>query len=370
MIGYKSYNARQKQFTFIFAFLILRKDRSFVIQQRQKAVLLVNVGTPDGPDTRSVRRYLSQFLNDRRIMDIPWLFRKILVNLFIVPFRAPQSARLYARLWTAKGSPLLVHTKQFASALQNTLSNDYHVFTAMRYGNPSLRKTLREIQNRDFDEIIVFPLFPQYASSTVGTILDFIMKEVKRWPVIPELRFIHQFYDHPGFLRAFSEKISAYHPEKYDHIIFSYHGLPLSHINKIHPEIAAVSCTCEKTMPSHGKHCYKATCYETSRLLAQKLQLKEGQFTTAFQSRFSKNWLQPFTDEVLIQLARKGVKKVLVAVPSFVADCLESVVEIGWENRQLFLREGGRDLTLVESINDDEQWVNTAAEIIHSAGSF
>ncbi len=332
--------------------------------EKQKAVLLVNVGTPDGPGTASVRRYLSQFLNDKRIIDIPWFFRKILVNLIIVPFRSPQSAKLYRRLWTSEGSPLLLNMEKFAAGLRRELDSSHHVYTAMRYGNPSLAKALEDVRKKGFDEIIVFPLFPQYASSTTGTIIDFVMSTVKSWHVIPGLRFVHQFYDHPGFLEALSENIASCHPEQYDHIVFSYHGLPNRHIEKTHPGIGAPGCSCETAMPAHGRHCYKATCYETSRLLAQKLHLDPEQYTVAFQSRFSKNWLRPFTDEVIETLARKGAKKVLVTVPSFVADCLESLVEIEFENGSLFKQNGGEQLTLVKSLNARENWVRAAANII------
>ncbi len=337
--------------------------------EKQKAVLLVNVGTPDSPDTSGVRRYLAQFLNDKRIIDLPWLFRKILVNLIIVPFRSPKSARLYRRMWAPGGSsPLLLNMEKFAAGLRHHLAPSYRVYTAMRYGNPSLAKVLEDIRKKNFDEIIVFPLFPQYASSTTGTIIDFIISKIKQWHVIPGLRFIHQFYDHPGFLEAFSKNVAECHPEQFDHIIFSYHGLPNRHIEKTHPGIPAAGCSCEKAMPAHGKHCYKAACYETSRLLARKLGLSPDRYTVAFQSRFSKDWLSPFTDEVIKDLARKGDRKVLVAVPSFVADCLESLVEIEFENGNLFKQHGGEQLTLVKSLNGSERWVRAAADMIRATG--
>ncbi len=336
--------------------------------EKQKAVLLVNVGTPDGPDTASVRRYLAQFLNDKRVLDMPRLFRKILVNLIIVPFRAPKSARLYQRLWTPEGSPLVVNTEKFAAGLRQQLDASYTVFTAMRYGNPSLKSALEKIRRKGFNELIVFPQFPQYASSTAGTILDFIKNEIKSWPESPEVKYIGQFYDHPGFLEAFAENIALCHPETFDHIIFSCHGLPLRHIRKVHPGISPENCPCEKQMPEHGKYCYKATCYETARLLAARLKLDKNRYSVAFQSRFSKNWLRPFTDKVIGELARKGAKRVLVAVPSFTADCLESLVEIGWENRELFKKEGGEELVLVKSLNTNEKWAQAAAGLIRTAG--
>ncbi|GMT44988.1 MAG: ferrochelatase [bacterium] len=338
----------------------------FDMQKRRKAVLLINVGTPDKPKVKQVRRYLSHFLNDRRVIDMPWFFRKLLVNLLIVPFRAPKSAKLYQNLWTSEGSPLLLNMEKFAGGLHSVLGEDYRIFTAMRYGNPSLKKALQQMKNQNFDELIVFPLFPQYASSTTGTILEFVMDKVKRWQVIPKLRFISQFYDHPEFVEAFTQNIAACQPEEFDHIIFSYHGLPLRQVDKIHPGISSAACLCEKQMPAYGSHCYKATCYETTRLIAEKLGLTEKQYSVSFQSRLTKNWLGPFTDERIKKLADEGAKKILVTVPSFVTDCLETLVEIEAGYDELFRKFGGEKLVLVKSLNDSEQWVKTAADIIRT----
>jgi ferrochelatase len=336
------------------------------MQKRRKAVLLINLGTPDKPQVKQVRRYLSHFLNDGRVMDMPWLLRKILVNLIIVPFHTPKSAKLYQKLWTPEGSPLLLNMEKFAAGLRPVLGEDYLVFTAMRYGNPSLKKALQHIRTQDVDELIAFPLFPQYASSTTGTILEFVMDEIKQWQVIPKLYFIGQFYNHPEFVKAFAQNIAACHPEEYDHILFSYHGIPLRHVDRVHPGILSGECSCEKQMPAHGNHCYKATCYETTRLIAGKLGLTEKQYSVSFQSRFSKNWLGPFTDERIKKLANEGAKKILVTVPSFVADCLETLVEIEADYGALFRKMGGDKLVLVKSLNNNEQWIKTAAGIIRT----
>lgn len=336
------------------------------MQKEQKAVLLINVGTPDKAEVKEVRRFLSQFLNDKYVMDMPWLLRKILVNFVIVPFHAPKSLKLYQQLWTAEGSPLLLNTEKFAIGLGKALGENYRIFTAMRYGNPSLKKSLQQIKEQKFDELIVFPMFPQYASSTTGTVVEFVGKEVQKWGVKPKLHYIHQFYDFPGFVDAFSQNIAAYHPEQFDHIIFSCHGLPLRQVNKIHPEISSVKCTCDKQMPAHGSHCYKATCYETARLLTAKLGLQNNQYSVGFQSRFSKNWLSPFTDNLIKDLARNGAKKILITVPSFVADCLETLVEVEIGYRKLFREFGGEELVLVESLNANAQWVKAAADIIRT----
>ena len=334
----------------------------------KKALLLVNVGTPDKPEVGAVRRYLSQFLNDPRVIDIPWLGRKLLVNGIIVPFRAKKSTRLYQKLWTDNGSPLLLHLENLAEKLQEKMGEEFSVFGAMRYGNPSMKDVLNKIRREQFDEIVVFPLYPHYASSTTGSVVEEVMNRVRKWNVIPAVRSINQYYRHPSFLSAFAEKIKRYRPEEYDRILFSYHGLPVRQVEKVHPSVTEAECSCEMAMPQHGTFCYKATCYETTRLLVRQLDLDNEKVLTAFQSRLSKNWLKPFADETIHDLAAQGHKKVLVIAPSFVSDCLETTIEIGEEYKELFEENGGEKLTLVESLNSDDQWAAALKEIVKGEG--
>jgi protoporphyrin/coproporphyrin ferrochelatase len=342
----------------------VRKFLILGMQTKKKAIVLVNVGTPDKAEVKYVRRYLSQFLNDLRVIDLPWLLQKFLVNGVIVPFRARKSTQLYKRLWTDKGSPLLVNLNALVIKLQGAVDTQYTVFGAMRYGNPALKKVLSDIRGQNFHSITVFPLFPHYASSTTGSVSEFVMKTIKNWEIIPEVRFVDQFYNHPAFVSAFVNNIKSYRPENYDHVIFSYHGLPMRQINKLHPAIDGNTCSCIHEMPAHGHYCYKATCYHTTRLLASGLGLKNGSYTTSFQSRLSNNWLTPFTDKTLQALAQKGVKKVLIAAPAFVADCLETTIELGFEYKEMFLEMGGEQLTMVESLNDRDDWVKAVSEIV------
>lgn len=328
------------------------------------AVILVNVGTPDSSGKKDVRKYLAEFLNDPRVIDIPWLLRKILVNLIIVPFRTGKSSGLYRRLWTAEGSPLLVHMENLVEKLESRQVKGYEFFGAMRYGNPSLEDTLKGLRKEDFTGIIILPLYPQYASSTTGSVFEKSLEVFGKWETMPDLRLISQFYEEKPFLRAFVNKISSYDPASFDHVIFSYHGLPHRQINKLHPEKNMQACNCENEMPVHGRYCYKATCYETTRLLAGELGLSGDKYSVSFQSRLSKNWLSPFTDERIPELASQGVRRLLVVAPSFVADCLETAVEIGEDYKELFIRRGGEKLTLVESLNDDDEWVEALLSII------
>lgn len=333
---------------------------------KKKVILIVNTGTPGKPDIKYVRRFLSEFLNDCQVIDLPWLLRKLLVNLIVVPFRAPKSTKLYRRLWTGKGSPLLVYMESLVLKLQKKLKGEYSVYGAMRYGNPSLKDILKKIKSESVDEITVFPLYPQYASSTTGSVHEFIMKEIQTWNIIPVICFTGQFYSHPSFIDAFANQVKRYNPEMYDHVLFSYHGLPLRHIQKAHPANDYSVCDCHIRLPEHGIYCYKATCYETSRLLAEKLNLIPESYSTSFQSRLSKNWLTPFTDMTLKELIQKGKKRVLVVAPSFVADCLETIIEINDENQNLFKQWGGEELVLVESLNDNDDWVEAIIEIAKS----
>ena len=319
---------------------------------------MVNVGTPDKPTVHAVSRYLSQFLNDKRVMDLPWITRKLLVNMIIVPFRAPKSAKLYQRLWTSEGSPLLKHTEDCREKLQQLLGAGYEVIVAMRYGNPSLKVVLEQIKQKRFKQVILFPVFPQYASSTTGTIVENVFRETSRWNFIPQIKIVGQFFDHPMFIKAIAERIRTYKIEDWEHIIFSYHGLPLRHLTKSHPDINQQECFNNRFNVEHGKFCYQGACYQTTKLIANALNLSHDKYSVTFQSRLSKNWMQPFTDATLIQKANEGCKKILVVTPAFVADCIETIVEIGMEYQALFQKHGGEKLQLVESLNDYPLWID------------
>lgn len=334
------------------------------MKNSKTAILLINVGTPDEPKVPAVRRYLSEFLNDRRVIDIPLVLQKILVNLIIVPFRAPKSTKLYQRLWTDNGSPLLYYSERVQHELQLKLASRADVFMAMRYGNPSIGKALKTIQDEQYERLVILPMFPQYASSTFGTAIQGVVDGVRKWNTIPEIHAISQFYDHPAFLDAFAERIRSYEPETYDHIVFTYHGLPNRHLDKNHPGESFKTCNCENVLPEFGRFCYKATCYQTTRELVKRLGLKPEQYSISFQSRLSNNWMTPFTDKNLINRAQQGKKRVLVAAPSFVADCLETTVEIGWEYKEMYAANGGEELQMVESLNDSPRWIEAMEEIL------
>ncbi len=331
------------------------------------AIILINVGTPDSPSVGDVRKYLFEFLNDPRVIDLPWAVRKILVNLIIVPFRAPKSAKLYKLLWTVKGSPLNVISNSVRDKLQEQFGGNYTFFVAMRYANPNIRDVMERIRTGGFSRLIVVPMFPHFASSSTGTANEAVMQQLKKWTVIPEVKFIGQFYNHPRFIDAFADQIRSYQPENYDHILFSYHGLPLSHINRIHPGIDCDNCTCTIKFPGHGEFCYKATTYETTRLLATKLGLTQGKFSQSFQSRLSDKWLKPYTDMVLIEKVAEGVKNILVVAPAFVSDCLETTVELGIDYRKRFKDAGGEHLEYVESLNDMPVWIDLLKNLIENA---
>ena len=324
----------------------------------------MNVGSPDHPEKKSVRRFLKQFLNDKRVIDLPWILRKLLVNLIIIPFRVNKSTQLYKRLFDKKGSPLIYHTVELKEKLQNYLGDKFHVFIGMRYGNPGYTETLTEIKKLGFQQIVLVPLYPQYAMSTTETAIIAIKDEIKRQKIDSELIIIQQFYNDPGFIKAFAEQAKKHQPDKFDHVIFSYHGLPDRHIEKSHPGIKTETCQCPLSFPKHGRNCYRATSYETSRLIAKELELKSNNYTVAFQSRLSKNWLSPFTDEIIMQMVQMGKKNLLILAPSFVTDCLETLIEIEEDYKKMFMENGGHKLELIESLNVNKIWVETLSNMI------
>jgi ferrochelatase len=345
-------------------------DRLNKIMNSKNGVLLVNLGTPDSPSVKDVRRYLFEFLNDPRVIDLPAALRFFLVNLIIVPFRAPKSAKIYKDLWNSlpgnkQGSPILIYGLSVKEKLQIALRDYFDVELAMRYQSPSLDKVLNQMRQKNYKKIIVIPLFPQYASATTGSVIDKVMKIICKWWVIPEIKIIGQFYDNEGFLNTIAERAKQYSLEDYDHILFSYHGLPVRQVNKAHPDIKTCKeDNCKNEINDNNRYCYNAACYATTRLIASKLNIPEEKYTVCFQSRLDKNWLEPFADKVIIEWAKKGAKKLLVFSPAFVADCLETTIEIGKEYQQLFVEHGGEKVQLVESLNDHPLWINTLKEVV------
>jgi ferrochelatase len=333
--------------------------------QKKTAVLLVNLGSPDSPSPKDVYRYLTEFLNDPRVIDIPWLARKILVNGIIVPFRHRKSAKVYQKLWTENGSPLVHYGYRTKDLLQDRFDEErVKVFLGMRYQNPNLTNVLLQIKRWNPDKIVVVPLFPQYASATTGSVIEKIMSVCRGMWVFPEMQFVNQFYDHPLLARGFAENASAFSLKSYDHILFSFHGLPERQVDKIYDDRKCANHHCETEINEENKFCYKANCYETTRRIAAHLGLQNGDYTVCFQSRLGRGWIEPFSDKIIESLAKKGAKKILVFSPAFVSDCLETTIEIGEEYQELFEEHGGEKVDLVPSLNDSNTWINLLEDLV------
>ncbi len=332
-------------------------------------VLLVNLGTPDSPSVADVRKYLREFLMDRRVIDMPYLQRFLLINLIIAPIRGPKSAKVYKELWTEKGSPLKFYGEELTVLLQNAMGNDYQVELAMRYQNPSIKVGLDKLKDKGLSKIVVIPLYPQYASSSTGSTMEKVMEEVGKWEYIPELSIIDSFPTHPTFIKAFTEIGKKYIQKlDWDHYIFTYHGLPERHLIK-------ADCTntclkkenCCETLHAQNRLCYRAQCFATTRELVRELNIPEDKYTITFQSRLLKDpWIKPYTDDVIKTLPERGKKKVLAFVPSFVADCLETTIEVGEEYKELFEEYGGEHWEMVESLNTNEIWVQCLKELVEA----
>jgi ferrochelatase len=330
---------------------------------------LIQLGTPDSPSTSDVRTYLSEFLNDPRVIDLPWLARKLLVNGIIVPFRAPKSAKIYKKLWEHGNgvSPLLTYTQSVQKLLSERLQNDnITVEMAMRYQNPSMDVVLDRMHKANYEQIIIIPLFPQYASASSGSAIEKAMNLIRKWWVIPEIKIVSQFYDHPAYIDSIVERAKAFNFDDYDHILFSYHGLPERQVDKVYDNGLCEDQPCETTINEENKFCYKATSYATTRLIAAKLGLKESDYTVCFQSRLDKKWLTPFSDVIVEEQGKKGAKKLLAFSPAFVADCLETIIEIGDEYQEIFEEHGGEKVQLVPSSNDHPRFIDCLEDLVRT----
>jgi ferrochelatase len=335
---------------------------------KKTGVLLIQLGTPDSPRVSDVRSYLSEFLNDPRVIDLPYLIRKILVNGIIVPFRAPKSAKIYKELWElGEGkSPLLTHTQDLQALLQKNFEGEnVTVEMAMRYKNPSLDSVLERMRLANYDRIVLLPLFPQYASASTGSAIEKAMDIIRKWWVIPEIKIISQFYDNPGYIESIVDNAKKFQLSDYDHILFSYHGLPERQVDKVYEGTdLCEDQPCELEVNEKNKFCYKATSYATTRLIAKELGLTEKDYTVCFQSRLDKKWLTPFSDKVVEEWAEKGAKKLLVFSPAFVADCLETLIEIGDEYQEIFEEKGGEKVQLVPSSNTHPAFIEGLTQLI------
>ncbi len=331
-------------------------------------LLLCNLGTPSDPSPASVRRYLRQFLADPRVLDINPVGRWGLLNLIILPLRPRRSAAAYKKIWTERGSPLLWNSEDLVLAVRERLGPSWAVELAMRYQQPSIASALEKLRNAGADRVVVFPLYPQYAASSTGSTVEEVFRVVAPAWVPPTLTFVGPFYDDPGFIDAFATQGEPIlRSEKPDHVLMSFHGLPERHMRKTDATgrhcLAAPDC-CERIVPAN-RHCYRAQCFATARALAARLALPAGSWSVSFQSRLGRTpWIHPYTDRVILELAAQGKKRLVVFSPAFVADCLETLEEIGMRARHDFIATGGERLTLVPSLNASPTWADAVVRLV------
>ena len=348
----------------------------------KKGVLLINLGTPDAPTPKAVNRYLGEFLTDPRVIDnLPGPAQQVLVRGIIAPirsgivnpFKPGGSTKLYQELWTENGSPLKYYGEVLTEHVGKALGDEYEVRLAMRYQNPSIASALKELLDVGVSSITVFPLFPQYASATTGSVHQEVMRLLSKEQTIPNVNLVNSYYEHPALINVFADNaLDNYNLDDYDHIFFSYHGLPQRHLKKAD----ASNCHCYQDGTSSCCHsiarvnqfCYSAQCFATTRAIAARLDLPEDRYTTSFQSRLGfDDWAKPYTIDVLEEWAKeRGAKKLLCFSPAFVSDCLETTIEIGLEYQEEFEEWGGEKIDLVPSLNDDPRWIAAVVEMIRA----
>ncbi len=342
-----------------------------------KAILLVNTGSPDSCKTSDVRRYLRQFLSDPAVMDIPALLRWVLLELFILPLRSSRSARLYRSIWRKDGhSPLVFHSRALAESLAQALQKTHphvKVVLAMRYGNPSLKTVLKELETIGVGSILIFPLFPQYASATSGSVLSFVYRRISQWRNPPEVTSYRDFHFRREFRLALLESVRremrlAIERESrpISFMLFSFHGLPVTHLKKsdLHAS-CLLSENCCHTLHEKNRWCYRALCYDLSRDLARGLGLKDGEWGVSFQSRMGPTqWIGPHTEDLLVSLGESGTTHLALVAPSFVADCLETLEELSIRGKEIFMQSGGGAFSYLPALNAGPEWVEGLARMV------
>ncbi|MEO7906819.1 MAG: ferrochelatase [Saprospiraceae bacterium] len=328
-----------------------------------KALIILNLGSPDSYEVKDVRKYLNEFLMDEKVIDISSVLRQVIVKGFIVPFRAPKSAKAYQSVWTERGSPLKVITEDFANQVQDNL--EMPVTIAMRYGNPTPAESLKDLESRtkNLEEILIAPMYPHYAMSSYETAVEYITNHIHSLRKDIQLRILKPFYNEPGYISSLAESIKPYLSQNnFDAYLFSYHGLPIRHLKKSDTtnNHCYSSNNCCKIKSLAWDTCYKHQVKTTTKLVAERLNLDSKKVIVSFQSRIgSDKWIQPFTDKELEELPKRGVKKLLVVCPAFVADCLETLEEIDDRGKETFMHNGGETFVRVPCLNTSSNWVTT-----------
>ncbi|RXK83287.1 ferrochelatase [Filimonas effusa] len=339
---------------------------------KKSAVILMNLGSPDSTEVKDVRKYLDEFLMDKRVINAPYIFRAMLVKGIIVPFRAPKSAEAYRSIWWKEGSPLIVLTKQLQEAVQDKMPVPVEI--AMRYGSPSPKAAYDSLlqQVPDLEEVVLFPLYPHYAMSSYETAVEY-MKEVKeKYGYKFKLSVIPPYYNHPEYINALAGSIKPFLEQEYDKVVFSYHGVPERHIRL--GDVTGCHCLqtedcCTKPSVAHTQ-CYRHQTFETTRLVTEALNLPKEKVEQTFQSRLGRDkWLEPATANRLAELPAEGVKKILVVCPAFVSDCLETLEEIAMGGKEIFEHAGGESFTHIPCLNVQPQWVETVVDMSLNAAS-
>lgn len=332
-----------------------------------KGILLVNLGSPDTPNPKDVKKYLGEFLMDERVIDVPLWARTLLVKGIILNTRPKASASAYKKIWWKEGSPLIVISEKLKEKVKKQVN--IPVALAMRYGSMTIKKGLQELVNKGVDEILLFPLYPQFAMATTETILAKAEEERRNYFPNLKIESVPAFYNKPDYIKVLSNSIQdALKDIDYEHLLFSYHGVPERHIKKrdITNSHCKIDKTCCETPSKAHEFCYRHQCYEVTRLVAKKLQLTVGTFSTSFQSRLGfDTWLQPYTDLTIERLAKQDIKKMAIVTPAFVSDCLETLEEIAMEGKEIFKELGGKEFTTVACLNDNDDWVALLSKWIH-----
>ena len=332
----------------------------------KKGILLVNLGSPDSPQPKDVKKYLGEFLMDERVIDVPFWARTLLVKGIILNTRPKASAAAYKKIWWDEGSPLIVLSERLQHKIQQQV--DVPVSLAMRYGNMTIKKGLQELVDKGVEKVLLFPLYPQFAMATTETIV--VLTEEIRKLHFPNIKIdtIPAFYNKPDYIKVLANSIVRHLKNvTYEHLLFSYHGVPERHIRKrdITKSHCKIDGSCCKTTSSAHEFCYRHQCFEVTRLVAEALQLKENSFSTSFQSRLGFDpWLQPYTDRTIERLGKQGIKNMAIVTPAFVSDCLETLEEIAMEGMEIFHEVGGKNFKTIPCLNDDEEWVELLSKWI------